>query len=513
MVSTTMRLERYYSSVREEVSPLSDSAKGILDNQDYVGFFKACGPNYVRGIRRAQEITSIFQYQSSSSETSRQFAHSSRYNIKKIGIDGGFTEKSGSSSASGKSKFKSINKSLVITIVGFGLGLNQEGAETLVATTMEEQGAVMRFAFNSMTKVDGAHNVGMVYGVEIVPWVNNVAFQVAAAIDDENVVITKPRRLIPRSFKIDGTTTWDRNDRNNYMCKSSEFEIDKYGYCCEIVYMVDPATGEYTGEFADPETHVCRPNMLLDPTLMKDNMANNGEFISRLDAAMRYRLTFLGTLEQCISAVNSIPDKYHYNLLKVQETMEENLEVDVDISLAELKMALDPKSDYGLLKHLTKEFDEWVDMFFSPCHAALYGTNIGSTPDVDVAYFMAYPWYTHDECMRLPCLSNLNRWDREYGGCSLSIMTGQKAGTYANSQDTYCSKEVDKYDREICKYDQTELSNYRSEMVDDCWSGLPVNNIGYLIDNFCMPDITSDELSSDEQGDIDTVMDNCGYPS
>ena len=131
----------------------------------------------------------------------------------------------------------------------------------------------------------------------------------------------------------------------------------------------------------------------------------------------------------------------------------------------------------------------------------------------NVAYFMAYPWYTHDECMRLPCLSNLNRWDREYGGCSLSIMTGQKAGTYANSQDTYCSKEVDKYDREICKYDQTELSNYRSEMVDDCWSGLPVNNIGYLIDNFCMPDITSDELSSDEQGDIDTVMDNCGYPS
>ena len=73
-VVAVMRLERYYSSVREEVSPLSDDAKTLLNSEDYVGFFKACGPNYVRGIRRAQEVSATFKFQSSSTETAKSFA-------------------------------------------------------------------------------------------------------------------------------------------------------------------------------------------------------------------------------------------------------------------------------------------------------------------------------------------------------------------------------------------------------------------------------------------------------
>lgn len=62
-IVATMRIERYYASVREEVSPLLDEAVLLLERQDYVGFFKACGPNYIRGIRRAQEVTAIFSFQ------------------------------------------------------------------------------------------------------------------------------------------------------------------------------------------------------------------------------------------------------------------------------------------------------------------------------------------------------------------------------------------------------------------------------------------------------------------
>ena len=62
-IAASMRIDRYYSSVREEVSPLSDDALTLLDRQDYIGFFKACGPNYIRGIRRAQEVVAYFEFE------------------------------------------------------------------------------------------------------------------------------------------------------------------------------------------------------------------------------------------------------------------------------------------------------------------------------------------------------------------------------------------------------------------------------------------------------------------
>ncbi len=42
-VMTTMRIERYYASVKENKSPLSADAATLLDRKDYVGFYKACG--------------------------------------------------------------------------------------------------------------------------------------------------------------------------------------------------------------------------------------------------------------------------------------------------------------------------------------------------------------------------------------------------------------------------------------------------------------------------------------
>ena len=47
VVSSPMRIEHYYSSVKEDQSDLSSDAFELLDNKDYIGFFKACGPNYI----------------------------------------------------------------------------------------------------------------------------------------------------------------------------------------------------------------------------------------------------------------------------------------------------------------------------------------------------------------------------------------------------------------------------------------------------------------------------------
>lgn len=73
-IIATMRIERYYSSVREELSTLSEDAMKLLDREDYVGFFKSCGASYIWSIRRAQEVTAIFSFVSANKATSVEFA-------------------------------------------------------------------------------------------------------------------------------------------------------------------------------------------------------------------------------------------------------------------------------------------------------------------------------------------------------------------------------------------------------------------------------------------------------
>ena len=74
MITSTMRIERYYSSIREELSSLTDDALTLLDRQNHIGFFKGFGPNYIWSICRAEEITVIFEFEESSSEKASEFA-------------------------------------------------------------------------------------------------------------------------------------------------------------------------------------------------------------------------------------------------------------------------------------------------------------------------------------------------------------------------------------------------------------------------------------------------------
>lgn len=493
-MSATMRIERYYSSVREEVSPLSASAKSLLTNEDYVGFFKACGPNYTRGIRRAQEITAIFQFQSSSVESARSYASAVQRSESKRKNWGRRRTNTSSNSYSSKSKYKGINRSLRITIIGYGLGLSQEGSETLVATTMAQHKKVLQFAFNSMTRNDDAHHIGMVYGIEIVPWVHNTGFQAAAKLGEVLIEIPMPRSLIPKVV--------------NGACENINFEKDKYGYCCELDQLFNPTTKTYTGVGATPSTHICKPIRALDPALIKDNMSNNGEFVARLDGALRYRMTALGALEKCISAVNAIPRSQLTNILKTQDSVKYDGLIEITISAAELKMAIDPTSDYGIMRVMAMEMNEWIEMFMEPCYAALFGTNVGFTPDVDVTYFMAYPWHHHDECMKLTCLTNNMRWDRKTGkSCVPSIVSGRQAKDYDGAAK--CATELDLYDQEVCKnkedYLDTQLTKFKK-----CWGDNTIPNVDHMINYFCLPQLTT--TKSKIAGNLLASLDACNPP-
>jgi len=494
-IVAVMKIQRYYSSVREELSPLSEDALTLLDTQDYIGFFKSCGPNYVRSIRRAQELTAIFSFTSSSGSISAEFSASVKASGGGRGVEG---------SLASKSKFSSISKDLTIKIVGFGLGLNNEGSTTLVSSTLEEYNEVMKFAYISFTQSEDSHNIGMVFGIEIVPWVDNTAFQVASKLLDEEVEIPLPRSLIPKALlTTDRTpiTTFDNTEtfRGTVVCKEPFHEIDRYGYCCEITMLFNTSSQEYSQTTDNGNSTpsvfktMCKPVRKLDKSVVKNNMSNNGEFVAHLDSVVRYKLNQLFTMEKCLTSVNSYDSTYDYHILKAQDSVKYDANIEVKYTVLRLKMALDPTQDYGLITALGKELDEFIEMYYSPCVAELFGSNVGSNPDVEPQYFMAYGWLTHDACAHLTCLADNMRWDRVLGGCTVGLMTGTVfASTGTDATSVKCAKDNDETSTAPpkCKHPEADLKAFQDK-ANDCWATDSVVPY-YLMEHFCMPQLTGE---------------------
>jgi len=515
MIVATMRIERYYSSVREELSSLSDDSLTLLDRQDYVGFFKSCGPNYIRSIRRAQEITAIFEFRTTSAEKASEFAASLQIQqepIKNLKISQGRDFKK-------NNKSSEATKSLVISIVGYGLGLGTEGASTLAANNLDEYQEVMKFAFRSFTRNENSRNIGMVYGMELVPWVDNISFQIASKLMDEEVIIPLPRSMIPKVYVTAASATtpepvWANTEiqRPKFQCKSTLFHKDMYGYCCEGNQLWNTEEQEYSEEAQNISIsdRICRPARSLDKSIVKNNMSNNAEFVTHLDALIRFKLNTLFTLEKCIGTVRSFPSKVDYHLLKHQDTVQQADILEREFTVKEMKLALDPLNNFSMLKALGEELDEFVDMYYQPCIAALFGMNIGSNPDVEPQYFLAYGWLSHSACMKVTCLADNMRWDRTNGGCTSSLIMGNTATIYGNT-DTYCTKDNSNEQGDIgvekCKYDQQELINLQNSHNNCFACGV---NPAFILKQYCMPQITdeiADQITIDTVNNLETICD------
>ena len=118
----------------------------------------------------------------------------------------------------------------------------------------------------------------------------------------------------------------------------------------------------------------------------------------------------------------------------------------MDFTVKEMKIALDPLNNFSLLKVVGEELDEWVDMYYQPCLAALFGMNIGSNRDIEAQYFLAYGWLSHKACMILSCLADIMHWDRKANDCSTKLLAGidsqEYEATTEDGVDAYCSKYI-----------------------------------------------------------------------
>ncbi len=531
------------SGGQDKVVDISSDAKKVLRNKQYIQFFQTCGPTYVRSMFHAQEVAAIFQFRAASDYDAQQFAEALRryvYGNKRVFhsyAEGSNTEGEGGIGFIGSEMMIDyddtvIMDSLSIDIVAYGLGLNQNGIEALVATNLQEYNDVIKYAFTTMiTKTkrsssdmhDMVSPKGLLYGIEVVPWVDNVAFLDMARLTSTKIRVDTPYGMI-ESSKMGR----DSHGRNIALCSSLKMKADDFGKCCRSHEMVIVTAIEPTGlSDATPQQHKrCQPTTYVPTSAMRDNLAINAEFVALLSEVKNAKAKKLSTLGQCVNQLRALPSQFDYYFLYTSDNVIYDEHVDGKYTVKELKAALDPAGNLDIIKMLSDENDEFNEMFYQPCLSALYGigmkhrqrgtTKRGTGPDP--RYFMAQPWYNIEECVRPSCLEPNMAWDRVNGkGCVKGILGRDSSmSSIPSHNDEHCAKTA----TSTCKFGYTLHANLLMQM-DNCRQALPRGkngrgnsielSMGYLMEHFCMPQVANDEdpAETSKMDQVDASLDIC----
>lgn len=534
-VAVTMRIERNFASLYETSNSDNEGSSNsafvsidphaveMIESGEFINFFMACGPSYVRSIHRAQEITAILSFEATERSEAQSFSDALR--LFALGNRGAHQPSSLPSAASGIRTFdfitfdamdpnfddNDIKSSLSIEILGFGLGLNSNSKETLVATSLDDFNRVMKFGFDSMAKSNSTqdtndhagigHDIGMISEIEIAPWVDSAEFLRIIDVESDTIMISTPRALVENSAQ-DGT------------CSADYLLADNYGKCCEIQEIVNVTS---TGEIR------CESKQAASPIIMKENLAINAEFVSMLGASAREKLRSISTLGQCAQQLRVFPKHYDYTFLQSSSNAGYDDSLEMSYTVKELKAALDPNADLSILSMVADEIDEYFEMFYYPCLSALYGVRLGKDEAADSSYFMVQPWYNLEECKNPTCFDPSMAWDRKNGGgCVEGILARtDDSAPIPDKRDRFCSMQLDANSgRESCKYDYVTNANTFVQM-DQCRMDLPQVKDGrgrptpvsmsYLMENFCMPRLVIDEDPADDEkmAEVDLTWDKC----
>lgn len=171
-----IEMDTYYASVNESKSRMNKRAALMLRSKDLPGFFSSCGTYYVRSLGRNAKFISVFTYSDKSNRKDASFETALEMQIKQFSKGAGYKRSDEFTKIAGEKK-------LTITTDAFGLGKN-EGA-SLISYDIETFKYAIRNAFHSMQNPA----TGKVTSAEIVPWVENVEFQLYVDLDKE---ITDP---------------------------------------------------------------------------------------------------------------------------------------------------------------------------------------------------------------------------------------------------------------------------------------------------------------------------------
>lgn len=505
-----MRMEGISTSIKETNAKVTPDAIKLLDDEDYINFFTTCGPKFVSEIHRAQEVSAIFSFDAIDRLTAQQFSSALHKYINGFSVKGGEKGfKIPLFAGVERNGIRDVLKSLTIEILGYGLALDTVGAETLVATSLEEFNRVMNFALNSMGRETEDHKqIGMINGVTVIPWMSFPQFHNHAGTDYTNVLVRIPRTILDE-------VQYDEN--NEPYCQKPDLHMDDFGRCCEIqeIFKVD--------EFGKTVKPKCVSTNFLMPHEINKNVDANAEFVTRLSKMVRDKAESLSTLGQCVNTLRSFPKRFDYFFLQSVGSSY-NQDIEMQVTVKELRSALDPTGDLGILSIIGKEQDEYFEMFYKPCLYSLYGLHKGIDGSLDPKYFMADIWSNHEECVRPNCLHRGMVWDRKNGGRCIEGILGRKnkLAPVPSDKDPHCAIAVNMTSgEEECKH----IPNSKViKQIDLCrknfitHSGRSIYSMTDLIDYFCMPQLAVHERADPiKMDDVDYKATICStgipYPN
>ncbi len=521
IVTVSMRAESYGTTNTETEAVISDHARDILRKGEFVQFFTACGPTYVRSAHHAQEVTAIFQFKARNDQEAQSFAEKLRLYVR--GNTRIIEENPSEIDSNGfniKLDFDGtiIKNSLTIEIAAHGLGLNKDGTETLVSANLSEFNDVMKFAFKSMAKNseldddDNTHDQkGLLYGIEVVPWTDNGIFLDIVQLSRIKIRTDTPLGLIANSVS--------RSD--GQVCSSRMHTTDHFGKCCKPHEIVDVASVDAFGQ--PSQKRRCQPQSFVSTTIMRDNLQTNAEFVAWISDVVSAKTKSLSDLGQCVNILRAYPDRFDYYYLQASNDANYDGAIEKTFTVKELKMALDPAADLEIIQMVADENDEYLEMFYQPCLSALYGGRQGTTGNTDPKNFMAKPWYDIEECVKPSCLEPSMAWDRVNGeGCVKGLLGRDNSlSPIPHHDDEHCAKTVHTTSgKDVCKFGYTYDANLIMQM-DNCRQVLPQGRDGrgrsielsmhYLMEYFCMPQIALHLGSADgaKMDEVDSEMEVC----
>ncbi len=406
-------------------------------------------------------------------------------------------------------------KSLIVRVQAKGIGLapfkdiplslEDDNESTLVLTDLSKFNSLMKFAYKRMTRNEGdkSDQTGQVHSIEVVPWTTDPSFQIASRVYDHVIYSSIPFNEIP-SISASG------------VCKSEEHTPDSYKKCCN-----DDDKVEITRHGEGVSYSYCNPKRLLPTPIMRNNMEQNGEFVTVMNAANRKNFELQDRLQQCVNDLHQIDPSHDYKYLKSSSSRNFDNVEDL-ITVKELKMFLDPTADSALHRLISWEFSEHRGMFYDQCLESLYIDEDGDGTEKGSQYFMAEPYYEHKECAFPTCAYAGMRWNRddEDGGCVRSTI---KNGPLYQPKRTHYDEDSgappncllvfdpSEPDGTRCKYDQGELYDMQ-ETFQQCWDHLPgKSNVSplYLMERFCGLELEGSEADDNMKKQIETMSWAC----
>mmetsp|Transcript_40581 Transcript_40581/g.95291 ORF Transcript_40581/g.95291 Transcript_40581/m.95291 type:complete len:504 (-) Transcript_40581:291-1802(-) len=162
-------VERFHETVNENNAELLPSIGNLLNTNQLIAFVMACGPTYIRSVRRISQVASTFMFTSTSSSTSS-------YSDRLLSLLGSNADGAAPSDFTDLSAEEEAERSsLTIRMRAVGLSFANINPGSMIITNLEEYFYAISDAFESMI----TQNAGLTRSIEVMPWLRNTSFQIA----------------------------------------------------------------------------------------------------------------------------------------------------------------------------------------------------------------------------------------------------------------------------------------------------------------------------------------------